>query len=308
LNVYTSDLEDRNQMPPGSIKRLRVLEGVPLKTGQPSAYVCAAETSGGSASQTAYARYPGSSVHGIPPLVQRRILGEIPVEEDGSFNIQVPANTPIELQILDADGMALRSCGWIWARNHEPRGCIGCHEDPELVPENAFVDAMRRSSMHLCLPPQRRRTVDFRRDVMPILTSKCAPCHGRRKTPLYLDGSLALVPGPDGNAYFNRTYENLLARRDAGHGPIPLGRYVHPGQARTSPLVWQVFGRNTSRLGDAAVALSPVKQMPPAGSDPLSADQKRTIVEWIDLGALWDGIPGPDRLPGKKSTLTGETE
>ena len=24
----------------------------------------------------------------------------------------------------------------------------------------------------------------------------------------------------------------------------------------------------------------------------LSDDQKRTLVEWIDLGALWDGVPG----------------
>ena len=57
----------------------------------------------------------------------------IAVEEDGSFNLEVPANTPIELQLLDDDGMALRRCGWIWAKNHEPRGCIGCHEDGELV-------------------------------------------------------------------------------------------------------------------------------------------------------------------------------
>ena len=77
------------------------------------------------------------------PIAVRRgvgILGEVPVEEDGSFNVEIPANTPIELQILDADGMALRSCGWIWAKNHEPRGCIGCHEDNELTPENRFVE------------------------------------------------------------------------------------------------------------------------------------------------------------------------
>ena len=38
-------------------------------------------------------------------------------------------------RLLDADGMGLRSCTWIWVRNNEPRGCIGCHEDGELTPD-----------------------------------------------------------------------------------------------------------------------------------------------------------------------------
>ncbi|OHB83515.1 MAG: hypothetical protein A2V98_15975 [Planctomycetes bacterium RBG_16_64_12] len=257
LNVYTSDLEEPKGMTPGSVTRLRVLEGVPWETGQ--------------------------------PLAERRILGEIPVEEDGSFKIEIPANTPIELQLLDADGMALRSCGWIWAKNGEPRGCIGCHEDGELVPENWFVDAAGDDAVDLSPPSEQRRAVGFRRDVMPIIARKCAKCHNQGKTPLDLDGDLAPVQGPDGKVPLGRSYENLLAPAEPPGEGGALGKYVHPGRARTSPLVWHIFGRNTSRPWDGAAQQEPVKPMPPAESEPLGDEEKRTLVQWIDMGALWDG-------------------
>ena len=31
---------------------------------------------------------------------------------------------------------------WIWAKNHESRGCIGCHEDGELAPDDRFAKAL----------------------------------------------------------------------------------------------------------------------------------------------------------------------
>ena len=64
-----------------------------------------------------------------------------------------------------------------------------------------------------------------------------------------------------------------------------IRRYVVPGKARTSPLVWALYGRDTSRPWDRRAAAAAVKKMPPAGATPLSEDEKRAIVEWIDLGA-----------------------
>jgi len=301
LNVYTSDLE-RSWPPSGSIARLRVLEGVPVAVDNADGYLP-------STGASPFARYPGSSVHGITPLVGRRILGDIPLEKDGSFNIEVPANTPIELQVLDADGMALRSCGWIWVKDYARQGCVGCHEDGEQVPENLFVDALGRSSIPLTLPPELRRTVDFRRDVAPILAAKCSPCHRQQgKTPLLLDGDLTPTPGPDGIARFSRDYENLLAPGDVNEEKHPWGKYAHPGRSRTSPLIWRLFGRDTSRPWDAVAARGPVKRMPPPDAEPLTEHEKRTIVEWIDVGAPWDGAPAPDRLPGKPGKTAGETK
>ncbi len=45
--------------------------------------------------------------------------------------------------------------------------------------------------------------------------------------------------------------------------------------------------------------------MPPDSSQALTEDEKRTFIEWIDMGALWDGIPDPDELPGYNSNSRG---
>jgi hypothetical protein len=305
LNVYTSDLGPA-WLAPGLAKRLRVLEGVPVESGEWRVESGESSPTTARHSPLATLHSPLSTFNGIPPLAQRRILGDIPLEQDGSFNVEVPANTPIELQVLDADGMALRSCGWIWVKDYARQGCVGCHEDPEVVPENWFVRALAKPSIPLSLPPERRRTVDFRRDVAPIIAAKCAPCHSQEgKTPLRLDGGLSPVAGPGGAACFSRDYESLLATGDGGQAGT-WGKYVDPGRARTSPLVWRIFGRNTSRPWDDTASQAAGKPMPPAGAELLSDDQKQTFVEWIDLGALWDGIPGPDGLPGRLAKAAGE--
>lgn len=289
LNVYISDFDRPEWMPSGTVKRLRVLEGITSADN-----ILSVHTSSGTEAMK-------SSCNGISPQVQQRILGEIDVAEDGSFNIEIPANTPIKLQTLDADGMALRSCDWIWARNHEPRGCIGCHEDGELTPENVLVTAVTRPSIELTLPAKRRRTVDFRRDVMPIIEKKCVQCHDQDNLDPQLTRNLVLITSADGKTRYNRSYVSLLAtEKQSGYG-----KYVHPGSARTSPLIWSIFGRNTSRPWDNTFSEKKVIQMPPNGNQALTRDEKRTFVEWIDMGALWDGIPGPDDLTGYKQNSEG---
>jgi hypothetical protein len=252
LNAYASDLKNPKWMPPGTIKTVRVLTGI---------------------SESKPAK------NGIPPLLRRRILGQVPIEADGSFNIEVPANTPIELQTLDADGMALRTCSWIWARNHEPRGCIGCHEDGELTPENRFQKAFERKPVSLVAP--KRSSIDFRRDIMPIINAKCAPCHGPKGKRPRLDGA--------GKKPYNRAYESLLAYEVLGEAGEFLGSYVQPGHARKSSLIWHIYGRNTSRGWDGAIMKKRAKPIPRGKIKPLTEAEKRTFVEWIDLGAMWNG-------------------
>jgi Tol biopolymer transport system component len=289
LNVYISDFGRPEWVPPKTIKRIRVLEGISSADNIPSVH-----TSSGTEAMK-------PSCNRISPQVQQRILGEIDVAEDGSFNIEIPANTPIKLQTLDADGMALRSCDWIWAKNHEPRGCIGCHEDGELTPENVLVAAVTRPSIKLTLPAERRRTVDFRRDVIPIIEKKCVRCHNQADFSLTLTNNTFSVASTDGRAYLHQSYESLLAaEKKTGYG-----KYVHLGRARTSPLIWHIFGRNTSRPWDNTFSQQKVPQMPPDRYQTLTTDEKRTFVEWIDMGALWDGIPGPDNLPGYKQNSRG---
>jgi Tol biopolymer transport system component len=77
------------------------------------------------------------------------VLGEIPVEPDGSFFLEVPARVPLRLETLNADGDVLQSMhSWFWVMPNERRGCIGCHEDRELSPPNRHAAALGR-------PPRR---------------------------------------------------------------------------------------------------------------------------------------------------------
>jgi len=64
-------------------------------------------------------------------------LGIVEVEEDGSFYLKALADTPFRVQTLDENGKVINGpCEWMWLRPNERRGCVGCHEDHELVPDN----------------------------------------------------------------------------------------------------------------------------------------------------------------------------
>ncbi|MCY7314325.1 MAG: hypothetical protein LH480_01480 [Rubrivivax sp.] len=59
---------------------------------------------------------------------QMQILGYAPIEPDGSFKLQVPADVPLALSVIDADGRAIQThTNWIQVRPGERRTCDGCH-------------------------------------------------------------------------------------------------------------------------------------------------------------------------------------
>ncbi len=276
LNCSIADTMREAHLPPGSVKRVRFVEGVLESPGVTA----------------------GNEPHW--PFPPRRLIGEAPVEADGSFNAEVPADTPLLLQTLDERGLALGTCGWIWVKPKETRGCIGCHEDPERIPENEYVLALRRPSTRLVLPPHQRRSVSFRGDVAPLLRRHCASaeCHGGGNTPLHLP----LASDSSAGAGIKESYAALMAPAEACVRPVstaPLpGRYVDAGRARTSWLIWQLAGQNTARPWDDTAMDAPggareVRQMPPAGAgDALRAESVRTIIQWIDLGAPLDPVGG----------------
>jgi len=59
---------------------------------------------------------------------QNEILGYAPVEPDGSFQINIPADTPVGFSVLDTQGRAFQvHTNWVQARPGEVRSCDGCH-------------------------------------------------------------------------------------------------------------------------------------------------------------------------------------
>lgn len=244
LDVYESE-PAFEALEPGTATRVRVVEALPLEDLQQSA--------------------DGDRFH-------RRILGEAPVESDGSFHIDVPADLAVQLQLLDADGLALAACDWIWVKQREFRGCIGCHEDPELTPPNRFVEAARRPANELTAPPEARRLVAFREDVAPLLATNCLSCHSENGTASAAAFRLDALAEP---ATARDTFDALMA------GDTPL---VTAGVARTSPLVWRLLGRDTSRPWDGPG--EPVA-VPGDHIERLDAASRALLIEWIDTGAQW---------------------
>jgi hypothetical protein len=231
-------------------------------------------------------------------------VGEAPVEADGSFNVEVPANTPLLLQTLDERGLALANCGWIWVQPKEKRGCIGCHEDPERIPENEYVLALRRPSNRLVLPPNQRRSISFRQDIAPLLQKHCATadCHGGKDTPVCLPLTAEQPTERDLEAAYAALVTPARGKaKPAAEGPQP-GKYVDAGRARTSRLIWHLAGGDTSRpwdRDDGAARAQPreVKLMPPAQhGNPLNAEELRTVIQWIDLGAQYESPAAPAEL------------
>ncbi|MGD0898715.1 MAG: HEAT repeat domain-containing protein [Thermoguttaceae bacterium] len=62
-------------------------------------------------------------------------LGTVPIAPDGSFSIEVPADIPLALQAVDAEGRSeLNEMSWIYVRPGERRSCVGCHHTRTTTP------------------------------------------------------------------------------------------------------------------------------------------------------------------------------
>ena len=63
-----------------------------------------------------------------------RILGEVPLEPDGSFYVEVPADTPLRFALLDDDRRTvIHETAFTYVRPGETKGCMGCHEPKDVV-------------------------------------------------------------------------------------------------------------------------------------------------------------------------------
>jgi len=117
------------------------------------------------------------------PWEVMRIIGTVPVHEDGSAMFNVPANTPLTVQPLDEQGKAVQLMrSWFTAMPGETVSCVGCHEQPKQIPVTHNKLAANRPPVRINSwygPP---RGLDFERDVQPVLDKYCVACHngGRR--------------------------------------------------------------------------------------------------------------------------------
>ncbi len=265
LNSYRTNLDGGQKILPGTIKYVRVIEGLPQKhnVNRPETH---SHLSNEAEKDKDY----------VQVFTAQRILGVAPVEKDGSFNLRVPSEIPLTFQLLDSAYQALRSQkAWTWVMGNENRGCIGCHEDREMAPPNKLVDAVKKPPVDLTRPAEERRTVDFRHQIVPIVESKCsiAGCLVSGKARLNLD----VAHGRE-----HEVYESLVRTTHKNQNE----QYVVPGKARESRLIWYLFGQKLSSEGTNHAS----EKTPMHPELLLESHERLSFIEWIDLGAHWDSL------------------
>jgi len=144
-------------VPPGTVKRLRVVEYYFSKRGMGGLY---------------------GTLGADGPWDVKRILGTVPVEADGSAHFAMPANTPVCVQPLDAQGQALQlERSWFVGMPGERVSCIGCHESQDAAAVSRPTAAMRREPSRIEEWFGPARGFGFVREVQPVLDRHCAGCH-----------------------------------------------------------------------------------------------------------------------------------
>ena len=210
----------------------------------------------------------------------RRILGTVPVEEDGSANFKVPANTPIAIQPLNERGEALAVMrSWFVTMPGEHASCVGCHESVNSGPPPKPSLAMRRLPSEIKPWNGPERPFSFRREVQPVLDKSCVGCH---------DGSKPGCPdfrgGRKGDGNFDASYLALMpfVRRPGPesdfHVLTPLDYHVSTSE------LFQLLHK-----GHHGVALE--------------ADAWSRLTTWVDLNVPCHGTWGEHR-----GTAMGEVD
>lgn len=227
---------------------------------------------------------PGVGVEdmGLTEFERQKILGYAPVAADGSFRVTVPADTSLTLHVVDSEGRSFKvKENWLQVRPGENRTCNGCHSPRRGQPQRAAADSIALNQAPSALTAPTIAVIDYTDHVQTIFDAECVSCHSST-TP---SGNLDLSGDLSGLG-FPISYTTLL------EGNMNGSELVVPGESRQSHLVERIFGEELR----SSLTLPASDANNHAGM--LTAQDKRTIVEWIDLGAQfsnYDVITNPGR-------------
>ena len=243
-NVYEGFGMER--VAPGSVKYLRVVES-PEKRVWTREYW---ETTGAQAPAMAWNDFNN-----------KRILGTVPVGEDGSVAFEVPAERFVYFQLLDENKMLIQSMrSGVMVRPGETNACVGCHEDRISAPASANLSAASIAGRIQKLEPWfgPERMFSYMAEVQPVFDRYCVVCHDYGKPA----GEKLCLAG-DRNAVFNTSYSQLR-----------LHDYVRvPGAGPHNTLLPYEWGSAVSRLGKILLTGHP---------DPMIDRQRKEMGLWLD--------------------------
>jgi len=228
------------------------------------------------------------------PWEVMRILGTVPLQADGSVMFRVPANTPVAVQALDAEGKAVQLMrSWFTVMPGETLSCVGCHETPADVAPSQLALAMASGTREI--EPWRgpARGFDFAREVQPVLNKHCASCHDGR------DGCPDLrpeeqVPGYQGQMLSELGVKRLHPKMKQDTGG--LVKYTPAYDALVRYIRRVSIEDDVSLLvpGEYHADTSPLVQMLRRGHQGVSLDEEAwdRLIAWIDLNAPCHGTWG----------------
>src|SRR5512138_1781683 len=111
----------------------------------------------------------------------KRILGTVPVEPDGSASFEVPSDRFVYFQLLDQEGLLVQSMrSGIIVQSGEHAGCVGCHEERRAAPSPTSGDpplALRRPPDPLRGWHGPPREFNYLAEVQPVFNKHCVSCH-----------------------------------------------------------------------------------------------------------------------------------
>ncbi|MDX9866736.1 MAG: hypothetical protein RBT78_02310 [Kiritimatiellia bacterium] len=235
---------------PGAIRYLRVVES-------PEKRSFSARGWGGQGEQA-----PAMNWHNFE---NKRVLGTVPVEEDGSAYFEVPGNTFVFFQALDAAGMMVQSMrSGTYVQPGETYGCVGCHENRvgDIPPPAARPRALRRKPDRLAGWYGAPRRFCFQREVQPVFDRRCVSCHDYGK-----EAGARLNLARDRDVVFSTSYVDLWtqgALTCVGGGPAEI-QQAYTWGSHPSKLIRKV------RAAHAGVKLSP--------------EELDRLITWVDLNA-----------------------
>ncbi len=261
----------------GAVKYLRVVESPEKRYWVPGQWNAQGQT------------HPGVNWHSFET---KRILGTVPVEEDGSAYFAVPSDTFLYFQLLDEKGMMVQSMrsGTV-AQSGELLGCIGCHDDRRMAPPTAtgrMPEATRRSPDTLTGWRGAVRMFDYMTEVQPVFDEYCVRCHDFGEP-----AGETLILAPDRNLIYNTSYNELWRKRYinvVGGGPAEV-QPAYSWGSHASPLVRVLLNEHDTH--------EPV-ELPPEAFD--------RIVAWIDMNAVFypDYSTSYPTHPGGRSPIDHE--
>ena len=200
----------------------------------------------------------------------KRILGTVPVESDGSAFFAVPADTFVYFQVLDEKGMMVQSMrsGTI-VRPGERAGCVGCHEHRQMgVSYSSTSLAMRRGPSRLQPWYGQPRNFGYLTEVQPVFDKYCVSCHDYGK-----EAGKKLNLAGDLNACFNTSFVEIRSKN-----------YVHVVGA--GPAEVQLPGSWGARVSRLVKVLSEGHGKPEIDRQvKIDREGLDRIVTWIDINA-----------------------